>query len=304
MQTFDTEQKCREYLENLRWSGNIICPHCSSQDRIYKYKESKLYKCSSCKKQFTVTTDTIFHGSHIQLRDWFYAIYIFVNHKKGISSIQLAKDLNITQKSSWFMLHRIRHAMKDRKDKLFGDIEIDETFVGGKNKNRHYNKRIPNAQGRSLKDKCGIFGILERGGRVRTLHLGKLEGKGMRLLLSKIVDKRSRIFSDEFTGYRGLDKMFKSHEIVNHSAYQYVDGDKTTNSIESFWSQLKRGILGVYHKTSKKLLYRYCHEFEFRWNNRRQDQSFRFDVTLSQGFGRRLTWAMALTSPRTSSFGK
>lgn len=297
MQTFDTEQKCKEYLIELRWNGNPECPHCKSSDKIYQYKDGRLYKCSSCKKQFTVTTNMIFHGSHISLRDWFYALYIFLNHKKGISSIQLGKDLGITQKSAWLMTHKIRDAMKDRSGKLFGDIEVDETYVGGKNRNRHANKKVKHSQGRSTKDKTPIYGFVERGGRVRTLQIGRLHGPGMRLLLTKFVDKRSNIYTDEFRVYNGLDRLFNSHNVVNHSAHQYVSGNSTTNTIESFWSHLKRGIIGIYHKTSRKLLYRYCHEFEFRWNTRKENQQTRFELALMQSFGRKLSWKQALINP-------
>lgn len=294
VRTFDTEEKCREYLTQIRWNGSPKCPHCN-HEKIYIYKDNKMYKCASCKKQFNVLTKTIFQSTHIDLRDWFYAMYVFVNHKKGESARQMAKDLLITRKSAWFLLQRIRHSMKQRGQKLFGEIEVDETFVGGKNKNRHYNKRVKHSQGRSLADKAGIYGILQRDGRVITIHLGKLKGKGMRLLLTKFVDKDSTIYSDEFKNYNGLDKLFKSHKRVNHGAYQYADGDTYTNTIECFWSHLKRGIVSTYHSVSKHKLFRYCHEFEFRWNTRHESDPDRFNVVLTQSFGRRLTWGIATT---------
>lgn len=298
LQTFDTEEKCRTYLANLRWKDNFKCPHCNSEGKIYQFKDGKHYKCASCKKRFTATTNTIFHGAHIQLRDWFYAIYVFVNHKKGLSSLQMSKDLRVTQKTAWFMLHKIRYAMKHRTGKLTGSVEIDETFVGGKNKNRHYNKKVKHSQGRSTIDKAAIFGFAERGGRVRTIQLGRLKSRGMQLLLAKFVNTSSVIYSDEYRAYNGLNKIFKEHHVVNHASYQYVDGDKTTNTIESFWSHLKRGIVGTYHKTSRKLLHRYCQEFEFRWNMRKEKQDICFETTIAQSFGRKMTYKMAISGLR------
>lgn len=289
MRTFDTEDKCKDYLISLRWGNNIVCPHCEKSDKVYRFANKYLYKCSCCKKQFSPITKTIFQGTHIDLRNWFYAIYIFVNHRKGLSSVQLSKDLRITQKSAWLMLHKIRLSMKDRKGKFSGEIEVDETYVGGKNKNRHYNKKVKHSQGRSTKDKVAVFGFVEKNGRVRTMQIGKLHWKGMKVMLSHCVDKSSTIYSDEYGAYRGLDKRFKKHEIVNHAAYQYVNGNATTNTMECFWSLLKRGIIGIYHKVSRKLLHRYLPEFEFRWNTRKETSLERFMLTINQGFGRTLT---------------
>ncbi|AZJ34005.1 transposase-like zinc ribbon protein [Tenacibaculum discolor] len=298
IEAFPTDEKCREYLVNLRWGEKSVCPHCNHSDKIYNLKTSNKYKCSSCKKQFTVTTGTIFHQTHVSLVKWFVAFYLFSSHKKGLSSIQLSKDIGVTQKTAWFMLHRIRYAMKDKSFKLFGQVEVDETYVGGKNKNRHFNKKVRNAQGRSTKDKSAIFGFVERGGRVRTIHIKRLSGKGMRALLRHFVEDTSVIYSDEFRVYRGLKDSFEDHFVVNHSANEYVSDHKHTNTIEGFWSQLKRGIFGVYHNTSKHLLYRYCQEFEFRWNTRQLSETERFSKAISQGLDGRMTYAMAIDRSR------
>lgn len=291
---FNTEERCREYLADLRWRGKPKCPHCDNEGKVWINKDGKKYKCSACKKQFTVTVGTIFHGTRIELRDWFYAIFLFGNHKKGISSVQIAKDIGITQKSAWYMLQRIRQIMRERNGKLFGEVEVDETFVGGKNKNRHYDKKVRGNQGRALIDKSAIYGFVERGGRVRTVHLKKLKGKGMRLILSKFVDQDSIVYSDEYKNYNGLDDIFRSHNVVNHGIGQYVDGDNHTNTIESFWSGLKKGIIAIYHSVSKHKLFRYCYEFEFRWNMRGERMSMVFERMISNAFGCRLTWKMAV----------
>jgi transposase-like protein len=206
----------------------------------------------------------------------------------------MSKDLGISKKSAWFLLQRIRQAMRDRKEKLSGIVEIDETFIGGKNKNRHYDKKFKNSQGRSLVDKCGIYGFVERNGRVRTIHLRKMKGRGMRLLLTKFVETNSVIHSDEYRAYIGLDKMFKEHHTVNHGIGKYVDGDNHTNTIESFWSGLKKGITSTYHSVSKHKLFRYCYEFEFRWNTRKENDTQRFNSLLQNSFSNELTWKMAV----------
>lgn len=296
--TLNTEEKCREYIAELRWKGKPECPHCNHNEKIYQYKDNRLYKCSSCKKQFTVTVGTIFHKTHIDLRDWFYALYVFANHKKGISSRQMAKDLGISLPSAWFLLQRIRQIMRERNGKLIGDVEIDETFIGGKNKNRHWDKKVKGNQGRALIDKAGVYGFVERDGRVRTVHLYKMKKKGMQLILEKFVDKSSSIFSDEFRNYIGLSDRFKEHHVVNHGIGQYVEGENHTNTIESFWSHLKRGLTGVYHSVSKHKLFRYCYEFEFRWNTRKQNDKERFSNILNNSFGTQLTWKMATVRVR------
>lgn len=300
LNAFNTEEKCREYLAEFFWNGKPVCPYCSHDEKIWCYKNKQLYKCSSCKKQFTVTVGTIFHKTHINLCDWFYAIYLFVNNKKGISARQMAKNLNISIPSAWFLLQRIRQMMRQRDGKLFGEVEIDETFVGGKNKNRHNNKKIPHSQGRSLADKTALYGMVERTGlrRVRIIHLGSLKAKGMRLLLGKVVDKSSDIYSDEYRNYNGLGKVFNNHFKVNHGAGQYVDGNNHTNTIECFWSHLKRGIVGTYHSVSKHKLFRYGYEFEFRWNTRHQSDPERFLTALSQAFGITLNWKEATCGDR------
>lgn len=297
--TFNTEEKCRDYLAQIRWNGKPICVHCGHDEKIYVYSDNKTYKCSCCKKKFTVTMNSVLQSTHIKLTDWFYAIYVLANHQTSLSAKQLSKDINVTLKTAWFMLQRIRQAMRERSMKLFGEVEIDETFVGGKNKNRHAHKKVKNAQGRSLKDKAGIYGFTERGGRVRTMHLGKLKGRGMRLILAKFVDKSSTIYSDEYKGYNGLAWMFEHHFFVNHGSGQYVDGNSHTNTIESFWSRMKSGITNTYRRVSKHKLFRYCYEYEFRWNNRFEESiEKRFQTLVEQAFGKRLTYAMATERTR------
>ncbi|WEK71014.1 MAG: IS1595 family transposase [Candidatus Chryseobacterium colombiense] len=227
IQKFPTEEKCIEYLESIRWNGHIDCPHCGSTEKIYKFKDNRTYKCANCKRNFSVTKNTIFERSHIPLKKWFVAIYLFASHKKGISSHQLARDLDITQPNAWFLLHRIRFAMNNNPDfkrVMNGIIEIDETYVGGKNKNRHWSKRIPNSQGRSLADKSAIFGILSRESGVITFHAKQLPKKGLQAIIKAKVAENAIVNTDEYRAYLGLNKFF-THKVVNHGAYQYANGD-------------------------------------------------------------------------------
>ncbi len=285
---FNTDEKCRKFLEKVLWNDKPVCPYCKHHEKIYKFKDNKRYKCASCKRNFTVLYGTMFQNTHIPLTSWFYAILAMSGHKKGISSHQLARDINITQKNAWFMLHKIREGMNNNlfKHKMEGIVEMDETYVGGKNKNRHWNKKIRNAQGRSTKDKAIVFGMIEKEtGRVITIPIKRFYKKGMQLIIRNKIKANSTIVTDEYRGYFGLRKHFNEHQIVNHSAYQYVCNGFSTNTIEGFWSFLKKGLVGIYHSVSKRLLHRYCDEFEFRYNTRELDYELRFKLLLTQFSG-------------------
>lgn len=284
METLQTENDCREFLEKLRWKNEPICPHCGSVSESHYKLRSKgrfkgLYKCRDCRNRFTVTVGTMFEGSHIKLKKWFLAIYIFASHKKGISSVQLAKDINVTQKSAWFMLSRIRHNFRDKSEIVFeGITQADETYVGGKNKNRNRGKRIKNTQGRSLKAKVPVFGLISNG-YVYTKVIPNTKGKTLKGLINELVAKGSIIVTDGWRGYRGLSDDY-IHKIIEHNKRIYVKDKFHTNSIEGFWSQLKRGIIGVYHVTSPKHLSKYCDEFAFRFNTRTLKDGERFNLAL------------------------
>jgi transposase-like protein len=295
LEVLPNDNACRLFLEDLRWNGTPVCPHCGSvNDGHYKLRtkgEFKgLYKCKDCRERFTVTIGTMFEGSHVPLRKWFIAIYIFTSHKKGISSIQLGKDLGITQKSAWFVLSRLRNNFQAKTNLKFeGVIQADESFLGGKNKNKHASKKTENAQGRSIKDKTPVFGIIENGNQVYTQVIADTKASTLKPIIEKLVEIGSIVVSDEWVGYTGLNKDFK-HEVVNHKSNEFKNEvGFHTNGIEGFWSLLKRGIYGIYHQTSAKHLNKYCDEFAFRYNTRKVTETERFTLSLLRA-EKRLTY--------------
>jgi transposase-like protein len=285
LEVLNSETKCREYLENIIWNGEPVCPHCESKSKNH-YKLTKkgefkgLYKCKDCRERFTITVKTMFEGSHIPLRKWFIAIYIFNSHKKGVSSIQLGKDLGLTQKTSWFMLNRIRNTFSNKSiKKSSGTFQADESFFGGKNKNRHENKKVKESQGRSVKDKTPVFGMIKNSNEVFTSVVPNTKAKTLKPIIEKMVEKGSIIISDEWKGYNGLSKDF-SHIVINHKENEYCKNGFSNNGIENFWSMMKRGIYGIYHQTSPKHLHRYCDEFAHRYNTRELRDNDRFNISL------------------------
>ncbi len=285
---FHNEDKAREYLERMRWSNGIVCPHCGSLEAycLQAKPESKtpvrkgVYKCKACRKQFTVTVGTIFEDSHIPLHKWLLAIYLLCSSKKGMSAHQLHRSLGITYKSAWFMAHRIRYAMTQPPlvDKLRGIVEADETYIGGK----AHGKR-----GRGAENKIPVFALVERNGRVRSFKTDRVTAKNLREKIRENVDKSSTIMTDEFLAYKGLGREFK-HFTVNHGIGEYVNGDAHTNTAEGFFSILKRGINGVYHHVSEQHLDRYLAEFGFRYDHRKVEDAVRATVALKQTNGKRL----------------
>jgi transposase-like protein len=286
---FDTEQKCIDYLTERRWLDNIECPHCK-HEKVYKFSDKKRYKCASCREQFTVKTDSIFEDTKIALRKWFIAIYLVTSHKKGISSHQLAKDIKVTQKTAWFMLHRIRFGLgQDNLDLLEGEVEIDETYVGGKNKNRHESKKISNAQGRSVKDKTPVLGMVERQGILKAVKVINTQSTTLQPIILNNVCTQAKIMTDEWWGYAKLNRVF-NHAIINHGQKEFVRNDVHTNTIEGFWSLFKRSIIGIYHSASDKHIQKYIDEAVFRYNTRKMREDERVSLTLSCTGGKRLTY--------------
>lgn len=279
---FHDEQVCREYLAQQRWDGKPVCPHCSNREKkIYIIEDGKRYKCSDCKKKFSVTVGTVFEHIRIPLHKAFAAIYIATAHKKGISSCQLARDLGITQKSAWFTLHKIREMLNVKNPELLtGSVQADETFVGGKNKNRHSDKKVHESQGRSVKDKTPVFGMVHEG-NVNTIVVPDTKAATLKPIIKAMVEEGAIVVTDEWGGYSGLSSTFQ-HEVLKHNADEFVRDGFHTNSIEGFWSLLKRGIFGIYHSVSPKHLQKYTTEFEYRYNTRHINDRERFSNTLTR----------------------
>ncbi|MDR0517577.1 MAG: IS1595 family transposase [Fibromonadaceae bacterium] len=286
---FPDEAAALAYLEQKRWNGNITCPRCGST-KIGKFgKDKNWHRCNNCKKPFNVKTCTIFERSKIPLCKWLYAFYLILTARKGVSSLQISKELGITQKSAWFMLHRVREAMKSKNFILDGIVECDETYIGGKKRNKHWDKKfIP---GRGPVGKIPVFGMVERNGRAKSVVVDNTGKNMLQGIIRENVEQGTTICTDEWKSYIGLNKDY-THLTMKHNAFQFKDGIACTNSIESRWAILKRGYHGVYHCMSPKHLQRYADEFDFRHNegNVKFHTMDRVDSLTAGCWGARLTW--------------
>jgi transposase-like protein len=261
MKQFPDEKTARIYLEERRWNGHIFCPFCHS-DKIQTRPVDGLYRCLTCKDEFTVRTGTIMERSHIPLDKWVFAMYLIVTARKGVSSLQLSKELGITQKSAWFMLQRLREACGRGHEPLEGIVEADECFIGGKESNKHNSKKLK--AGRGTVGKTTVLGMRQRKGIVRAMVVTGTDTETIQNKIRENVAPGSTLCTDEHSAYRGMPEY--NHLEVSHSAKEFVNGMAHTNGIESVWAVLKRGYYGTYHNFSTKHLNRYINEFTFRLN--------------------------------------
>jgi len=287
---FPDQETARKYLESRLWPGGAKCPVCGSKENITARKGG-YYRCNACKEDFTVRTGTIFERSHIPLHKWIYAMYLLVTARKGISSLQLSKEIGITQKSAWFMLHRLREACGNKLEKLRGIVEVDESFFGGLEKNKHESKKLK--KGRGTAGKKAIIGMRERGGRTVAMPIENTSVKTIQNAIYANVEVGSTLYTDEHSAYQDFNEsLFFQHDSINHSSHEYVRGSVNVNSIESVWAVMKRGLYGVYHHAEDKHLGRYAREFAFRLNqgNVKRHTIQRLDSLIDAVAGKRVTY--------------
>ena len=290
---YHDEDAARAYVESVRWPDGPFCPKCGALDTVKPLGGESMgpgwYYCSACQDKFTVRVGAIFERTHIPLHKWLLAFRLMASSKKGMSAHQIHRTLGITYKSAWFLCHRIRECMKESSstEPLGGPekyVEADETFVGGKAKNRAYKKPAP---------KKAVVSLVERSGRVRSRHVAEVNADNLKPILRGEIDKASDLRTDESGVYWKVGEEFASHKTVNHSAKEYVRGDAHTNTVEGFFSIFKRGIYGTYHHVSAAHLHRYLAEFDFRYSYRIKlgyDDAMRAALALQGAAGKRLTY--------------
>lgn len=302
---FASPDLARELLERMRWPNGAACPRCGGCDP-YKItpsgKSTKarttrkgLYKCRACRRQFSVTVGTVFEDTHIPMNKWLQAIYLLCSSKKGISAHQLHRMLGITYKSAWFMAHRLRYAMTQNplSSKLGGIVEADETYIGGKVKPANLKRGEPykaNRRGSHTDNKIAVVALVERGGRVRAFPMEKVTASNIHEVINTNVRSDARLITDESPLYPGIGKHMAGHDSVKHSINEYVRGDSHTNTVEGFFSLLKRGINGIYHHVGKGHVGRYVDEFSFRYDYRKISDGDRANMAVLGAEGKRLTY--------------
>ncbi|HLV94378.1 MAG TPA: IS1595 family transposase [Candidatus Acidoferrales bacterium] len=271
LRKYSTDEKCREILTKLRWPEGVRCLRCGDNERICYLESRKQFECGSCGYQFSVTTGTVFNDTHLPLEKWFAATYLLCEAKKGMSACQIQRTLGISYKTAWYLCHRIRHAMMQAdRPMLSGKVEMDETFVGGKNIGRgHENKN---------ENKEVVIGIRQRGGELRFFHAEDVKSGTLRKFIQENISQDVDVlFTDDYLPYRGAAAVLRKdgrHKTIRHKLHIYVNGDIHTNTIESAFSLLKRGVIGTWHKISAKHLAAYLQEMEFRFNRRKRADLF------------------------------
>ena len=305
---FNNEDICRKAIVETRWGcgeqQDVVCPYCGGHHCVTR-TDGK-FRCNQCKRNFSCKVGTIFEDSKVSLVKWFIAMYLISSHKKGISSCQLARDIDVTQKTAWYMLHKVRALFaQDETETFSGEIECDEVYIGGKEKWKHQSMKTPHTQGRSTKTKTPVFGMIERSeivntkgenefmSYIRAMLVEKTDRATLEPIISQFIAKGSTVFTDEWNAYNHLSSCGYAHKICNHGALQFVcEGEVYTNNVEGFWSHFRRMISGCYHDVSDGHLQSYIDEACFRWNTRKMGESERFALMLRASIGQIRTNSM------------
>ena len=265
LKVFDSEETCIAWLEQSRWNGQPVCPHCQGRDSISPaHSKPFTYWHKPCRKHFTVKTGSVMHASKTPTQNWIVALYYILTARKGVSAMQLSKELGVQYRTAWYLLHRVREACASGEFQLQNIVEVDETYIGGKAKNKHQDKKP--IHGRGTAGKQAVFGMRQRGGKTIAKPVPSTDKVTLQAEIAKAVQPGSILCTDDHGAYRDLDPTKYYHEAVNHSANQYVNGFAHTNGVESFWAMLKRALTGAYHHVSFKHLHRYINESAFRLN--------------------------------------
>lgn len=281
---FNSEKRCRDFITEQRWHKVVVCPFCGSIHVYTCSNGDNQFKCGDCHKRFSCLVGTIFQNTKLSLQKWFMAMYLISSHKKGISSHQLGRDLHITQKSAWYILHKVRTLFGQYDaPALQGEIELDEMYLGGRETNKHESKKTEGTQGRSIKTKTPIFGMVQRDGKACAMKVENTRAETLLPIIKQLCVEHSMLFTDELSSYGMVGSAGYQHAIIRHGMKEYCRGNVTTNRIEGFWAHFKRMVFGMYHYVSREYLQRYIDESIYRYNTRKNSESWRFADMFRKG---------------------
>ena len=281
---FNSEKRCRDFITEQRWHKVVVCPFCGSIHVYICSNGDNQFKCGDCHKRFSCLVGTIFQNTKLPLQKWFMAMYLISSHKKGISSHQLGRDLHITQKSAWYILHKVRTLFGQYDTPaLQGEIELDEMYLGGRETNKHESKKTEGTQGRSTKTKTPIFGMVQRDGKACAMKVENTRAETLLPIIKQFCVEHSMLFTDELSSYGMVGSAGYQHAIIRHGMKEYCRGNVTTNRIEGFWAHFKRMVFGMYHYVSREYLQRYIDEAIYRYNTRKNSESWRFADMFRKG---------------------
>ena len=284
---FNNDKRCRDFITEQRWGKVVVCPFCRCTHVYVCSNGDNQFKCAHCHKRFSCLVGTIFENTKLPLQKWFIAMYLVSSHKKGISSYQLARDIDVTQKTAWYILHKVRTMFNQYDDiALDGEVEMDEMYLGGRETDKHECRKTAKTQGRSTKTKTPIFGMVSRGGEVRAVVVPNTQAATLMPIVKQFVADNAHVFTDELNSYSALDREGYRHDVIHHGDKEFSrEGSISTNSIEGFWGHFKRSVFGIYHFISKAYLQQYVNEAVYRYNTRKADESVRLADMFAKSIG-------------------